>query len=453
MSYKPLVNKKVTVVGSELSGISAAVFLKNKGNQVFLTELNPKEKIKHDLSVLETNSIPYETGGHSEKVYDADVMVVSPGVPDSSPIITRAVEIGLPVISEIEAGYQFYKKPVIAITGTNGKTTTTALIGHLLEIGKKNPLVAGNIGEAFTATEPQWEKSEYGVLEISSFQLDHMDTFKPKISILLNITPDHLDRYKTYNHYIQSKINITENQTETDTFIYNADSEVIAPFLNSAKAEKLPFSIEKLLTFGAWIEDESFVVRLNGENEKIMRVDQLFIKGKHNQYNALAAILAAKKAGLSNNVIAEGLQSFKGVEHRLEFVRSLNNVSYYNDSKATNIDSLNWALTGFNSPVILIAGGRDYGKNNYKDIEQLVKKQVKEIIAIGEAANRIFDDLHQIVPVAHASTLKGAVLLGQKKAKSGEVVLFSPACKSFDMFTDYKDRGKQFKAIVNELNG
>lgn len=452
MSYKPLQNKKITVVGAELSGLSAAVFLKQKGNQVFLTELNPKEKIKHDLNVLDKNSIPYEVGGHTNKAFNADVFVVSPGVPDAAPIIVKAVEKGIPIISEIEAGFQFFKKPIIAITGTNGKTTTTALIGHLLDIGNKKPLVAGNIGEAFTATESEWEQKDVGVLEISSFQLDHMDTFRPKISVLLNITPDHLDRYKTYNHYIQSKINITENQTSADTFIYNADSEVIAPYLNSTQAEKLPFSIEKPLTFGAWVENGNFVVRLTEQNEIIMPTNELFIKGKHNQYNALAAILAAKKSGVPNNIIAEGLRSFKGVEHRLEFVRSVNGVDYYNDSKATNIDSLNWALTGFSSSIILIAGGRDYGKNNYKDLETLIKKQVREIIAIGEAANKIYEDLNNIAPVTHASSLKTAVLLGKEKAKTGEVVLFSPACKSFDMFIDYKDRGKQFKALVNELN-
>lgn len=452
-------NKKITVVGAELSGISVSLFLKSKGNSVFLSEVKSKDKIKQDLQLLDKEGIPYETGGHSDKVFDADLFVVSPGVPDTAPIITQAVERKIPVLSEIEVGFQFYNKPTIAITGTNGKTTTTVLIGYLLGLGKIKQFVAGNCAgdldestcQALTATANKWEQSNYAILEVSSFQLDHIETFKPKIAVLMNISPDHLDRYKTYKHYIQSKISITKNQTETDTFIYNADCDVIIPYLNVVKAEKIPFSIYKPLSYGAWLNDDWLVVRLNGKTENIVKVNDLFIKGKHNYYNALAAIITAKKVGVSNEIIAEGLRSFKGVEHRLEFVRQINGVSFYNDSKATNLDAVSWALSAFEKPVILIAGGRDAGKNDYTELSELVRQKVKEIIVIGEAAQRIFSDLSSIVKVTKVETLQDAVLLALNVANKDDIILLSPACKSFDMFESYKDRGNQFKAIVNGI--
>lgn len=451
MSYKPLKNKKITVVGAERSGVAAALFLKTQGNDVFLTELKPKENIKENISELEPAGIKAEFGGHTAQALNAGVIVISPGVPSNAPLIHEAIEKNIPVISEIEVGYQFFPKPIIAITGTNGKTTTTAMTGHLFEVAGKKPLVAGNIGDAFTGTYKEWNSVDYGVLEISSFQLDHVDSFKPKISMLLNITPDHLDRYKTYNHYIQSKFRITEQQAEKDIFIYNADSEVIAPFINMTKAQKWPFSIEKPLHFGAWVENEQFMVQLNGKAEEIMKTSDMFIKGKHNQYNALAAILAAKAEGISNDKIAEGLKSFKGVAHRIEFVREINGVPFYNDSKATNVDSLKWALGSFSSPIVLIAGGRDYGKNSYEDIESLIEENVKLIVTIGEAAEKIEHDLGKFVKVIHAKSLKESIEIAKENAVQKDIVLFSPACKSFDMFKDYVDRGNQFKDIVNGL--
>lgn len=451
MSYKPLKNKKITVVGAERSGVAAALFLKSQENEIFLTELKPKDKIKEDISELEAAGIKTEFGGHSEQALNADVLIISPGVPSNAPLILKAIEKNIPVISEIEVGYQFFPKPIIAITGTNGKTTTTAMTGHLFDVAGKKPLIAGNIGDAFTGTYKQWNSADYGVLEISSFQLDHVDTFKPKISMILNITPDHLDRYKTYNHYIQSKFRITEQQTENNIFIYNADSEVIAPFINMTKAQKWPFSIEKSLHFGAWVENDKFMVQLNGKAEEIMKTSELFIKGKHNQYNALAAILAAKAEGIANEKIVEGLKSFKGVAHRLEFVREINGVSYYNDSKATNVDSLKWALGSFHSPIILIAGGRDYGKNNYEEVESLIEENVKLVVTIGEAAEKIKTDIGKFTKILHAKSLMESIEIAKSSSKQKDIILFSPACKSFDMFKDYVDRGNQFKELVNGL--
>jgi len=447
-----LINKKIAVIGAARSGIAVSLFLSQKGNTVLLSDMKTPEHHEDLEKKLTAAGISWEWNGHTDKVFDCDLLVVSPGVPSNVPVLVKAQELKLPVLSEIEVGSVFFPKPIVAITGTNGKTTTTALAGHLFETAGEKPVVAGNIGIAFTGTSESWGSATHGILEASSFQLDHIDRFHPVVSVILNITPDHLDRYKTFNHYARSKFRVTETQTEKDVFIYNADDDIIAPYLNEVKAQKWPFSVKKPLHFGAWLENGNLVAQLNGEKEVILRADELIIPGIHNISNALAGILIARSQGISNQKIAEGLRSFKGVEHRIEFVRELDGVKYYNDSKATNVDSVKVALQSFKQPIILIAGGREHG-NMYKDIGELLKKHVRLVIAIGETAEKVQRDMHAFTTVIPGSMdFSYAVNLARKEAKAGEVVLLSPACKSFDMFTDFEDRGRKFKNLVNGLN-
>lgn len=447
-----LLNKKIAVIGAARSGIAVSFFLSQKGNKVLLSDIKTPDSHQELEKKLDAAGISWEWNGHSERVFDCELLVVSPGVPSNVPVLVKAIEQNLPVISEIEVGSLFFQKPIVAITGTNGKTTTTALTGHLFETAGKTPIVAGNIGIAFTGTSDHWDSASHAVLEASSFQLDHIDRFHPEVSMILNITPDHLDRYKTFNHYARSKFRVTENQTEKDVFIYNADDDIITPYLNEVKAQKWPFSVKKPLHFGAWLETGNLVVQMNGEKETVLRADELIIPGIHNVSNALAGILAAKSQGIPSEKIAEGLKSFRGVEHRIEFIRELDGVKYYNDSKATNVDSVKVALQSFNQPIVLIAGGREHG-NVYKDMGDLLKKHVRLVIAIGETAEKVQRDMHPFVKVIPGSMDLGfAVNLARKEAAKGEIVLLSPACKSFDMFTDFEDRGRQFKNLVNGLN-
>ncbi|MBN8705968.1 MAG: UDP-N-acetylmuramoyl-L-alanine--D-glutamate ligase, partial [Bacteroidetes bacterium] len=283
-----LINKKIAVIGAARSGIAVSLFLSQKGNTVLLSDMKTPENHDNLEKKLSEAGISWEWNGHTEKVFDCDLLVVSPGVPSNVPVLIKAIELKLPVLSEIEVGSLFFPKPIVAITGTNGKTTTTALTGHLFEIAGEKPIVAGNIGIAFTGTSESWDSATHGVLEASSFQLDHIDRFHPAVSMILNITPDHLDRYKTFNHYARSKFRVTENQTEKDVFIYNADDDIIAPYLNEVKAQKWPFSVKKALRFGAWLEKGNLVVQMNGDKEIILRADELIIPGIHNISNALA---------------------------------------------------------------------------------------------------------------------------------------------------------------------
>lgn len=446
-----LINKKIAVIGAARSGIAVSLFLSGKGNTVLLSDIKTPDNHRDLEKKLGEAGISWEWGGHTDKVFDCDLLVVSPGVPSNVPVLVKAHELNLPVLSELEVGSVFFPKPIVAISGTNGKTTTTALTGHLFESAGKKPVVAGNIGIAFTGTSENWETATHGVLEASSFQLDHIDRFHPAVSMILNITPDHLDRYKTFNHYARAKFRITENQTDKDVFIYNADDDIIAPYLNEVKAQKWPFSVKKPLHFGAWLEKGNLVIQLNGKKEIILQANELIIPGIHNISNALAGILAAKSQGISNDKIAEALKSFKGVEHRIEFVRELDGVKYFNDSKATNVDSVKVALQSFDQPIVLIAGGREHG-NVYKDIGDLLKKHVRLVIAIGETAEKIQRDMHGFTKVIPGSMdFDYAVKLARKEAKPGEIVLLSPACKSFDMFTSFEDRGLKFKNLVNGL--
>ncbi|MFI5144029.1 MAG: UDP-N-acetylmuramoyl-L-alanine--D-glutamate ligase [Ignavibacteria bacterium] len=449
--------RSFSIIGAARSGVAAAKLLKSKGYKVLLSDINPEEKINQDfLKEIKQNNIPFESGKHSEKVFENDMIVVSPGVPQSSAVLKKSFELGRDVVSEVELASWFCRGKIISITGTNGKTTTTTLIGELLKDAGLKSFVCGNIGTAFADVVENIGNDGCAVVETSSFQLDNIKTFKPFISILMNITPDHLDRYNhSYPEYIDSKFRVIENQTEDDYFIFDLDDEVIMKNLDKkVKVTPVPFSIKKdpgdKFNTAGFLDGNNIMFRRGNKTENIFDSRKLVLKGSHNIYNSLASILTAKILGASNESIAKTLQGFKGVEHRLEFVRELKGIKYYNDSKATNVNSVWYALQGFDTPIILILGGRDKG-NDYSEIEKEVKKFVKHVIAIGESKEKVINYFKNKLPVDSAGDMEDAIKKAASFASENDIVLLSPACASFDMFDNYEHRGREFKRIVNEL--
>ena len=443
--------KKISIIGAVKSGIGAAKLAKKLGAVPFVSDSGTKESLQRSISVLDAGGIAYEYGAHSEKVFDCDFIITSPGVPTNSAVLTNAHNKNIKVISEVEFASWFCKGGVIAITGTNGKTTTTALMTHTLNEGGIKCYSAGNIGTAFSEIVLDLKKEDFVALETSSFQLDFIHGFKPNFSVILNITPDHMDRYNnSFDEYIASKLKITENQDEDDFFIYNTDDPNIKSNLKNKKVQKLAFSLISELPAGTFYREGKMLFSFFGKTEEICSSTDLFIKGEHNIANALPVLAVAKMLRIPNQKIRNAFSSFKGVEHRIEFVRELDGVEYYNDSKATNADSVTVALKSFDKPLFLILGGKDKG-NNYDQIAELVKKHVKKIYAIGSSAQKVYDYFHAIVPTEKKDSMQACIVSGRKEAKSGEVVLLSPACASFDMFDNYEHRGKVFKEIVNNL--
>ncbi|MEG8948063.1 UDP-N-acetylmuramoyl-L-alanine--D-glutamate ligase [Rosettibacter firmus] len=444
-------NKKITILGAVRSGIGAARLAKKLGAIPFVSDCASKDSLSKSIEIFEKEGIDFEYGKHSDKVYDCDFIVTSPGIPSNSAVILNALKRGIKIISEVEFASWFCKGTIISITGTNGKTTTTSLMNYTLsECGLKS-YPAGNIGNAFSELVLDVKENEFVSLETSSFQLDFVDKFKPKFAMILNITPDHLDRYNNnFNEYIDSKFLITKNQNEDDFFIYNADDITINTKLEKVSAHKIGFSTKKELNVGTYYKDGKMFFAWYGKQEEICKASDLFIKGEHNIANALAVLSVAKILNLPNKKIRSAFTSFKGVEHRIEFVREINGVEYYNDSKATNVDSVWYALRSFDKPIYLILGGKDKG-NNYDQIKDLVVSKVKKIYAIGSSANKIYEYFKDYVPTEYKQTIEDCVESARKEAESGSVVLLSPACASFDMFDNYEHRGKVFKTAVNKL--
>lgn len=446
-----ITGKKISIIGAVRSGLGAAKLAKKVGAIPFVSDSGAKEKLIEWISKLEAEGINYECGSHSDKVFDCDFIVTSPGVATDSEILVEARKRKIKIITEVEFASWFCKGKVISITGTNGKTTTTFLMAHTLnECGIKT-YPAGNIGYAFSEISLDVKEDEFVALETSSFQLDFMDRFKPFVSAILNITPDHLDRYEnSFDKYIASKIKITCNQDENDFFLFNADDKNTFSTMNNSKVQKLSFSVNKEVPVGAYSKNGKMFFSWFGSTEEVASINDLFIKGQHNVANALAVLAVAKTLNLPNKKIRESFKSFKGVEHRIEFVRELNGVEYYNDSKATNVDSVIVALKSFDKPIYLILGGKDKG-NNYDQIKDLVKQHVKKIYAIGVSAQKVKNYFEQIVETEIKNTLQDCVIAANKEADPGTVLLLSPACASFDMFTDYEHRGRVFKEAVNNL--
>ncbi len=441
--------KKITFLGAARSGIAAAKLAKRHGAIPFVSDAAPLREIGDKITELEKARIEFEIGIHSDRVFEADFIVTSPGVPDDSAPIKKAKSLGLEIISELEFASGFCKGKIIAITGTNGKTTTTTLCAYTLNNAGFKTYLAGNIGTAFSDVVDNVKENEFVALEVSSFQLDHIKEFKPYIAVILNITPDHLDRYEnSFEKYIESKLRITENQNGNDYLIVNADDKNLTGI--STGAQRYAFSISQVVERGAYFAKGALYFKDTEHPDKICNRSELSLKGEHNLANALAVLTVAKLLGVKNSSVCQSFSSFKGVEHRLEFVREIDGVKFVNDSKATNVDSVWYALRSFNEPLRLILGGKDKG-NDYSAIDEPVKKHVKKIYAIGSSAEKVYGHFKELVPTEIKESLEDAVVSAFKEAEKGEVVLLSPACASFDMFDNYEHRGKVFKEIVRKL--
>lgn len=444
--------KKLIILGGGESGVGAALLAKQQGYDVFLSDGGSlKEKYRQELREA---GIAFEEGEHTvEKILGADEIVKSPGIPEKNELVKAIRAKGIPVISEIELAYRFKgNSKIIAITGSNGKSTTTALIYHICETAGFNCALVGNIGYSF-AKQVAEDPKEWYVLEISSFQLDDIKTFRPDVSVLLNITEDHLDRYNyQFENYINSKFKILENQTSNDYFIYCADDEVIMqklPLLNT-HTNPLPFSMKQEVKKGSYIKGDQMMLRIQEERVS-MSIYDFALKGKHNQYNTMAACIAAATVGIRKEKIREAVKNFHSLEHRMEFVAMVRGVEFINDSKATNVNSTWYALESMNKPTVLILGGADKG-NDYSLITDLVKEKVKAIICMGVDNTKIMEAFKDIVPIIiETDSAKKAVNAAFRTAVKDDVVLLSPACASFDLFKNYEDRGAQFKAAVKEL--
>jgi len=448
--------KRIAVIGAARSGIAVARLLRNAGALVFVSDSATREQKADAALTLGTLGIACEFGGHSDRVYDADVMVLSPGVPDTSPVVREAGRRGLRLVSELEVSSWFCPGPMVAITGTNGKTTTTTLCGRMLEDARKPVVVGGNIDPAFADVVGDMSPAHTAVLEISSFQLDHIETFRPRIAVLLNITPDHLDRYDhDFGKYVASKRRVFAHQGAGDYVIYNTDDAVTRESVEQhlpPNVHRLPFSVQQPLQEGAWLAGDTVQTSMHGKLTTIIRAGEISIRGMHNLYNAMAATLSAQAMGVSAASIRATLRDFKGVEHRLEVVRTLKGITYINDSKATNVDSVWYALQSYSAPLVLLLGGRDKG-NDYTRLHELVRKHVKAIIAIGESAGNVQSSFAGIVAVDVAGSMEQAVEMATARAVHGDIVLLSPACASFDWFNNYEHRGNVFKGLVNAMPG
>jgi UDP-N-acetylmuramoylalanine--D-glutamate ligase len=432
--------------------VGAALLAKQKGYNVFVSDASAIKPIYQ--SELEANHIPFESGTHDvERILEADEVMKSPGIPEKSELVKQIRAKGIPVISEIEFGYRYKgSSKIIAITGSNGKTTTTSLLYHICKVAGQDAAIVGNIGFSFARQIAQDPKALY-VIEVSSFQLDDIHSFRPDIAILLNITEDHLDRYNyQFENYIKSKFRIIENQTEQDCFIYCIDDEVVVKHLEllTTHTNLLPFSMKQELKKGGYIKNEQMMLKIQ-EERVTMSIYDFALKGKHNAYNTMAASIAASTLGIRKEKIREAVSNFHSLEHRMEFVATVKGVDFINDSKATNVNSTWYALESMQKPTILILGGVDKG-NDYALVADLVKDKVKAIVCMGTDNAKLIeyfkDKVAQIIEVDSA---KKAVNASFKLAEKGDVVLLSPACASFDLFKNYEDRGHQFKESVKEL--
>lgn len=444
--------KRLVILGGGESGVGTAILGKKKGYDVFVSDFGKiKDTYKEDLI---SNGIAWEEETHTESlIFNADVVMKSPGIPEKSPIVKKLVGKGIPVISEIEFAAPFTKAITIGITGSNGKTTTTMLTYHLLKSAGLNVGLGGNIGKSF-ARQVVEDKYDSYVLELSSFQLDGIINYKPHIAIITNISPDHLDRYEyKYENYIASKFRITMNQTEEDFLIYDADDEAMKEWFknNKTKAQLIPFSLTKTFEMGAFIKNKTMEVNIINEEEFTMETETMALEGQHNMKNAMAATAVAKLMKIRNATIRESLSNFQGVEHRLEKVLKIQNVQYINDSKATNVNATFFALDSMNTPTVWIVGGVDKG-NDYNELMSLVREKVKAIICLGVDNRKIIDVFGNVVDMMiEVNNMEDAVKMAQRLSEKGDTVLLSPACASFDLFENYEDRGNQFKQAVKHL--
>lgn len=445
-------DKKILVVGFARSGLSATNFLLERGGRVTITDTKTEEELKDYLPqlIMPPN---LSLGGHRIKDFlEADFIVLSPGVPSNLPELLKASEANIPIYSEVELAYRFLKGKIIGVTGSNGKTTTTTLIGELFKRARRDCVVAGNIGSPLI----QWIETSSAstettfVVELSSFQLENIEKFKCDIALILNVSPDHQDRYDHFEDYLQAKEQIFLNQTDEDYAVINADNPFTVKMASRRPARVLLYSRKQDLEEGVFVRDGSIQVIWGGQQDCLMPVDEIRLRGNHNLENLLAATAAGTLSGLDREVMIETFRSFEGVEHRLEWVRELSGVTFYNDSKATNMDSAAQALQAFTEPMIVIMGGKDKGAE-FEVLRPWVSDRVRMLILIGAAADEISDRLGDHVATVRAQDMEQAVELAFERAHSGDVVLLSPGCASFDMFDDFEHRGRVFKESVNAL--
>ena len=446
-----LKDKRVLVVGLGKSGVASALFLKDRGARVTVSDTKTSDQLRDEIPVLLDHGIAVETGGHGERTFRGqDLIVVSPGVPvDAAPLV-QARSLGESVIGEIELAAQNLSGPIVAITGSNGKTTTTTLAGEILATGGLPVAVGGNIGTPAISLVAESRPNTVIVLEVSSFQLETIQTFRPKVAVILNITPDHLDRHRTFQTYVDAKARIFENQQADDFAVLNQDDPTCHTLGERTRAQVFWFSRKQEVQKGAWVRDGQILFRDADGQRQIMLVSEIPLKGAHNVENVLAGVCAGVLMGCEPAKIRKAIQDFKAVEHRLEYVATIHGVEYFNDSKATNVDATIKALESFPKNIHLILGGKDKG-SDYTVLHDLLRERVKRVYTIGAAAEKIESHLKGAAEIVHAETLDNAIRRAAAVAQSGDIVLLAPACASFDQFQSYNHRGRVFKEVVHRL--
>ena len=444
-------NKRVLVVGLGKSGVASALFLKGLGARVTVSDAKSEDQLRDEIPVLLDHGIVVETGGHGDRTFRGqDLIVVSPGVPVDAPPLVQARAVGETVIGEIELAARFLSGPIVAITGSNGKTTTTALTGEIMAGSGFPTVVGGNIGTPAISLVERATRDTVVVLEVSSFQLETIQSFRPKVAVVLNVTPDHLDRHRTFEAYAQAKARIFENQAAEDFAVLNADDPTCVQMAKPVQAPVFWFSRKKEVSQGAYVSAGKIRFRdAQGERE-VMLASEIPLKGAHNLENVLGAVCAGILMGCRPDQIRKTIQNFKAVEHRLEYVATIRGVQYFNDSKATNVDATIKALESFPANIHVILGGKDKG-SDYSVLNELLRQRVKRVYTIGAAANKIESQIQGSAQIVHAETLDAAVKRAAAAANEGDIVLLAPACASFDQFNNYEHRGRVFKEIVHSL--
>src|SRR6266581_2991380 len=443
--------KRALVVGLGKSGVASALFLKAHGAKVTVSDTKSGDELRNEIPVLLDHGITVESGGHGDRTFRGqDLIVVSPGVPVDAPPLVQARALGEAVIGEIELAAQFLPGPIVAITGSNGKTTTTTLTGEIMTAAGLPALVGGNIGTPAISLAERAKPETAIVLEISSFQLETIQTFRPKVAVVLNVTPDHLDRHRTFEVYVDAKARIFENQQSSDFAVLNADDLTCVAMGARTRAQVFWFSRQKEVQHGACVREGNIVFRDDSGQREIMQVSEIPLKGAHNLENILAAVCAGALMGCAPERIRQAVSDFKAVEHRLEFVTTIRGVDYYNDSKATNVDATIKALESFPANIHLILGGKDKG-SDYTVLNDLLRERVKRVYTIGAAAEKIESHIKGAAEIVHAETLDNAVRRAAAVAQTGDIVLLAPACASFDQFDNYEHRGRVFKEVVHTL--
>jgi UDP-N-acetylmuramoylalanine--D-glutamate ligase len=443
--------KRVLVVGLGKSGVASALFLKTHGARVTVSDTKTEDELRGEIPALLDQGIAVETGGHGERTFRGqDLIVVSPGVPVDAPPLVQARALGETVIGEIELAAQFLPGPIVAITGSNGKTTTTALAGEVIAAGGYRAVVGGNIGTPAISLVEEAKPDTITVLEVSSFQLETIQTFRPKVAVVLNVTPDHLDRHRTFATYTDAKARIFENQTGEDFAVLNADDPTCVELAGRTRGQVFWFSRRKEVKQGAQVAGGRILFRDAGGQREIMLASEIPLKGSHNVENALAAVCVGILMGCAPDKIAKAIRSFKAVEHRLEYVATVRGVEYFNDSKATNVDATIKALESFPANIHIILGGKDKG-SDYTVLNDLLRQRVKRVYTIGAAADKIESHIKGAAEIVHAETLDNAIKRAAAVAQPGDIVLLAPACASFDQFQNYEHRGRVFKEAVRSL--